>query len=349
MDWKTKGYPIEEMARMSGISRSAAYRRLDEIARIQKTSRDNLLYQPHSQYSDRKGDATMDIHKLTAKKFHLLVKRGYTLVDFCAEYQCDEHDLKDRMYRIFQNNEHRVNEAYGNILANAKKRNGTPCGVRREFQSAPESALLAANQSLGITAFEAHDPSVTQIPTQSHREQLEAKLRDLRDERDRLKSEYSKHDRGYSEVCSSIAALNAEIEELRDRLAEKEGRLAQFEGIRDQHFQERASLRSARDANEQAITEITDEIRRLDTVHLIACDDGTIEAIDNPAFAIDDTGHEETYLALVNDTKYEDLRAKDIRLLARILAIIKNSQECPIEVTFDSEMLQQIYDSRLLA
>lgn len=283
------------------------------------------------------------ICNLTAKSLRELTKRGHTIADFCDKYQCTEEELKARLYKILRNNERVVNEAFNEILTNSKKK-GKPATVIKKEQKATSEEVLAAAES-AICAEKPDNEPIADSSTPIAPYDLEARRERLRKIGLNLKDEYAEYDRNYSEIASKVISLKSEITNLEDKLARAKLKLSKLTLLRDEYDEKRSKLRIAREANQKAIAELDEEIRERDAIQLIACEDGEVEALNEQGFVPDDTGYNVMYSGLVNDAKYENLRAKDIRLLARVLTIVANApKDRLVEVTFDSEEAQRLYD-----
>ena len=283
------------------------------------------------------------ICNLTAKSLRELTKRGYTIADFCDKYQCTEEELRARLYKILCNNERVVNEAFNEILANSKKK-GKPATIVKKEQKTTSEEVLAAAEST-IYAEKPDNEPIADSSTPDASNDLEAKRERLRKIGLNLKDEYAEYDRSYSDIASKVISLESEITNLEDKLARAKLKLGDLIPLRDKCDKKRNELRIAREANQKAIAELDEEIRERDAIQLIACEDGKIEVVNDPSFVPDDTSYDDMYSGLVNDAKYENLRAKDIRLLARALTIIANApKDRLIKVTFDSDEAQRLYD-----
>lgn len=279
------------------------------------------------------------IRNLTAKSLRELTKRGHTVADFCDKYQCTEEELRARLHKILRNNERVVNEAFNEILANSKKKS-KPATIVKKEQKATSEEVLATAESTICTKETDNEPIADIAPYD-----LEAKRERLRKIGLNLKDEYAEYDRNYSEIASKVISLESEITNLGDKLARAKLKLGELTLLRDEYNEKRSKLRIAREANQKAIAELDEEIRERDAIQLIACEDGMIEALNDQSFVPDDTSYDVMYSDLVNDAKYENLRAKDIRLLARVLTIVANApKDRLVKVAFDSEEAQRLYD-----
>ncbi len=92
---------------------------------------------------------------------------------------------------------------------------------------------------------------------------------------------------------------------------------------------------------ESALVDIRKQIADLEVVKVFAYKDGTLEPLDSD-FVLDDTGYEELSRKLISQDDYQDLRGRDINMLARLYCAINNSNR-QIEATFENEDLEQVF------
>lgn len=93
-----------------------------------------------------------------------------------------------------------------------------------------------------------------------------------------------------------------------------------------------------------ALQDIRQAIQNLTKIVICVYSDGRIEPLDNAEFIPDETGYDTTYHSLLKQENCQDLRLCDIKLIARVKAIIDNSVQ-PIEPLFEDAKLESHYFS----
>ena len=97
----------------------------------------------------------------------------------------------------------------------------------------------------------------------------------------------------------------------------------------------------------EELAKVRARLAELNTVTLFVCNDGSITQVDDtdsiPDISLDETGTNELYLELREKSYCEELRIKDIRLLARVVAITRNSN-LEINLEFDRDEVKAAYD-----
>lgn len=344
---RNAGHSIPEIAKMNGVDFSVVYRKLDEIAEKNGVTRESLLETPHPNYS-RKGGSKMAVYRLKGKTMHEQVKHGFTKADFCAKYQCTEEELIAQIRKILCDNPQAVNEILNDITANEKR--------------AAKSKPKATKQTMVPKAEPASDtqpvePEVTPVPesaTPLTKEQrlaeLKAKKQSLTDESQEAIKRYAEADREYSRCCAQLTELkgqNAQIEREISQLGEQLGKnVVKIEEITkksEQALSDRAKAMKEREVFASQIADVSLEISELLAVQLIACDDGTIEAIDEPDFVMNEEGANKYYDMLVHDPECSEFCIKHVGLFARAMAIRNNSKDRRVVVTFEDDRLTHYF------
>ncbi len=102
---------------------------------------------------------------------------------------------------------------------------------------------------------------------------------------------------------------------------------------------------SAQRAEKVAVLAQTREaIASLTAVAVCAYENGEITFLNesDSTHTLDETGSDELFHQMRTQERYDDLRGKDVRILARMLSIIKNSQ-IRIEPVFENEELDVFF------
>ena len=340
------GHSIPEIAKMNGVDFSVVYRKLGEIAEKNGVTRESLLEAPHPNYS-RKGGSKMAVYRLKGKTMHEQVKHGFTKADFCAKYQCTEEELIAQIRKILCDNPQAVNEILNDITANEKR------AARAKPKATKQTMVPKAEPASDTQPVE---PEVTPVPesaTPLTKEQqlaeLNAAREDLFRQSDEANKKYAEADKNYGKTCNQLKELENQLKKLKAELKEVEGSFEEARAKSEQFLKERTDAMSERQEIAHKMARVSLKISDLSAVQLIACDDGTIEAIDEPDFQMDETGAEAYYNFLVHDGRCSELRMKDIRLLSRTIAIHKNSKDRRVDVTFDDERLTDFFIKFVIA
>lgn len=92
------------------------------------------------------------------------------------------------------------------------------------------------------------------------------------------------------------------------------------------------------------------EIKANQVIGICAYANGVIEPLEKTvAITLNETGSEELYSQLILRDDFQDLRLRDIRIIARLASIFRNSSDLKLEPCFENETLEPFFRSLLTA
>lgn len=330
------GHSIPEIAKMTGVGFSTIYANLDEIAAKNGVTRESLLETPHPNYS-RRGKSKMTIYRLKGKMLHEMVKRGSTKADFCAKYQCTEDELIAQIRKILCEDVQAVNEILNDITANEKRAaKAKPKATKQNSAPKAEPEMAPAPEPV---------PELTAPLTKEQQlAELKAEKEDLSRQSDEANKKYAEADKNYGRCCNQLKELEGQLQRLKAEYLEVEKVFKQTSEKCNQFLKERSDAMDERKAIAQKMAEVSLRISELTAIQLLAYEDGRIEAVDDPDFQMNEEGTDKYFNMLSCDPRCNDFRMKEVKLLARAMAIRKNAEGVArIVVTFDNEALGPIF------
>ena len=347
MDLHNAGHSIPEIAKMTGVGFSTIYANLDEIAAKNGVTRESLLDTPHPNYS-RRGKSKMTIYRLKGKMLHEMVKRGSTKADFCAKYQCTEDELIAQIRKIMCDDARATSEILNEITVNEKRagrsKSKSPDNPAGDAQLAPDSAVKDTAEEVPAANIQPEDEPIS---TEQQREkrivELNAKKQELMNKAQEAAKRYAEADKGYGKCCAKLKEMENAIKLLEERLSNYKTDLDGIILSQNMFAKQRAEAKEEREVLALQIADTSLAISELLAVQLIACEDGNIESVDATDFVMNEDGADKYYAMLVHDPRCSDFRMKDIKLLARAMAIRENSKERRVIVTFEDECLTHFF------
>ncbi len=278
------------------------------------------------------------------------VSQGWDWDDFEAKYGIERNALKRHIRKNLCQNSNWAGRIIRNIEKNSKRKRRqqskqaemTPATdevlsrdattdvahesvVELEISESAEVAPVTGAKSIGERLAElrqlesAESDAVVELElkhkelTNQHRNYIKA-LRTLRDEIDAMKQVLLAKGEQYEQIVAKIDSLTAEM---RSVSLERRDRVAQLDDVQQQ-------------------------IVALETVVVCAYEDGTIAPFEEIEIALDDSGYTELLPQLVIADACQDLRGRDIHMVARLLRIYQNA-EVKIEVISEIEGLEQAF------
>ena len=145
----------------------------------------------------------------------------------------------------------------------------------------------------------------------------------------------------------ALRAIERDVKDIQSTLRAKGAEYERIVGDIDVMIAKMRSTSSERREHVATLDDIRQQITELETVVVCAYADGTIAPYDGQIDApLDDTGYEALLPELIVAEACQDLRAKDLRTLARLIRIVKNA-EMKVEVISEIEGLEQALSTLL--
>lgn len=273
------------------------------------------------------------------------IKSGAGFQTMCEKFQCTKEELDAAIRRLYRYDSEKIfkeiqtnEKKYQRRIANAvtKRKIPTPIMNHSDTMQTPEDlhcisspggctegvSISRADQIIMLKAQET-EMSNRVIALESdrkalfsqHRTNLE-KLHELRNQLEAIQQQFIRTNKDYE----AIVTENNQLLEKLDSLSEQKA------------------------AEATKLTEIRQKIEDLEAITVCVYHDGRIEPLEDTDVALDDSGNEEIFYTMLNQCaeKNATLRICDIKTLARIDAIIRNSAH-RIDFLFDDDNLENCY------
>ena len=260
----------------------------------------------------------MELKQLNAKKVRVGAKNGFTMDEFCEKYNCSVEQFSMRVAQLYGGDMKAVSQIINLIEKNskrAKNRTGVDVFYVSDCTDSTDFAEPAMESGAGI------------------------ELEKLKNTEENLETELARLEELYDVLAPKHDSYLEQLEDLKcDKLADIINKSAEAMDKVVADWRAKSS--------ELAI--VTERLASLKKVRLSVTENGIISAIGNEEFPFNEMGSEEWYheLLLDEDTVGE-LKLRDIRVLARVLAIVVNATRDgypEIEVEFDTPSLADAYD-----
>ncbi len=268
---------------------------------------------------------------LTSKKIKTGIKNGFTVKDFCAKYSIKgEANFLTQLENAFPAG---ADEALREIRKNEKN--------RRKFVKKPVVAVEnpIPEKEVEVTEKQADDSldalKSTEAALSSEVIDLENQHKQLAGERRDCLNKLREKQQRVDEICAELQKLRAAYEEIARQNNEIVRQMNQISGVRSEKLSELISVR--------------EQIARLETTTIAVYKDGKLEVVEGPVVPMEVDEEAVSNLAhqLMENKICEDLTIKQVRLLAKVFLIAKNSPT-KLGFMFDSSALEKAYASKPL-
>ena len=300
----------------------------------------------------------MDLKYLTTGEVERRLVLHWSRESFCAKFECSSNALDNRLHKLYPKS-----QAFRRVTQDMKSNRKfpqpdftkpeseavirpltKPVEVRAPDTAAPnaldEPMLDSATppKPLPVQPPVKNEPSMTLAECETLRDSLSQKIQEL--ENRAIEINRSRPKEALTEACEKIFTIHRELHEL----------LRNFDNLRDEDEAKRAEVREVNEkksALQSQKDEVVKLIARLKVICYLVFNDGTIApAEENPDAPVDDSGWETLFAQLVQLPRCQDLNLglRDVRTLARVIALVQNNPNKTVDLTFDNDTLRQIYE-----
>lgn len=292
----------------------------------------------------------MVISQMDHRAVRFGIKHGFTFSDFCAKYECDEADFQRKLRTLYRNDYEKMHAA---IEANTRKQNRHRSGESyREVVAAlannlpegtsltPEAVSFVGGQMPLASSTANGSPAVSKKPAEDELALLKQQETELSDQIMELESRHKAAAKQHREHIRNLRKLREELDAIRQAF---EAKATEYKAVVDANnrlAEQMNDISQSRSREVSKLTTLREQIVALTVIPICAYENGQIEAIDNTGIALDDQGSELLFLELRDQPELEELRIKDIRLLARVICIARNTRQ-KISPIFENEGLEQ--------
>jgi len=268
----------------------------------------------------------MELTRLNQKGIMLGIKNGMTLGQFFEKYNCTEEEFVRHLCLLYSRDKKQPQKIMSEIRANEKKSRKNP----RAKSSKPVSEIASENAIVEEARNNDLDMLKTLEKTQS-REVLDIEVSHKKlavEHRDKLKQ---------------LREIDRKIEEIREVFKKCYSEYETIVGENNKITAEMNRLAESRKVKAKALDETRAAIKALEAVTLFVYDSGEFSS-ESDRFTLDDSGADELYGRLIFLAECQDLRAREIRTLARVLKVVEHST-LEVELVFENSELEKVFNA----
>lgn len=274
---------------------------------------------------------------VTKKAIRSGAKTGKTTEDFCNKYQLQEEDFREVVFKIFDD------PSIAKDLLDQIHKNGTH--TKRANKKKGPGKKKATAQATTI-ATEAESPteqtentvldldSLSVEELSAEEKKVSTKLMEVEKEIESLRS------KRYLATCK-MSKIEEWLIDIQFQVVKKEGEFKDAKKERDDIDEQTETKKAEKAKLETTIKNIRNTIVEKSKVTFFVYENGEITC-DEVGFQADYLGCESKFDSLIKGGEYDNLRVTELRTLAQVLTIAKNSDR-KLEFIFDSEELEQAY------
>ena len=308
----------------------------------------------------------MKIGDLTAKDLRVKLKNNWTREDFLKHYECTQEELKLRLLQLYQKDRRKVNDVFKEMRRNekvAKKSEEVAAAVEsmpatdemhrvwlpRRVESILDD-IIDTSESSTIDDVEAVEMTDENVGKEICPPTFEEKLSTLKSREEELsqgtialeKEWYDQKSRR-TECLKSLRKLEVKMEAMRDELAALyDNYKCVVEESNECAEKMNATIWILREMRTD-LNDVRDEIRAMSKITIGVTLEGEIVTFDENGPRFDDAGHEEIYRQILEEEICSELRLKEIRAVARLLAIAQHATTT-VEVICDNPDVEAVFN-----
>ena len=277
------------------------------------------------------------VKQLDGKKLERAIRHGATPDSLCREYDCSVTQLERQISQIYHGRAGRVQPLWKALHANS-----TTKAIRAmEDEEVAGETLQAETDSSGEQEAQL-EAERKQKQARAEAEKREADIRRLSETEKRLSAEIAKLDDVIADAEAKYSSCEENLRAIERKIAVAEDNIREAERLLQQKYQKREEisgilaekfekLESAETRHKQileALSEVQDAILELtqvvlgvdtETEEIVIVDDSNLSGV-----CIDTDGSEEVLATLLSNDECDNLRLKDLKLLALTLAVAHN-------------------------
>ena len=296
----------------------------------------------------------MDLKKLDAYGVKNGIKRGMSLDEFCKKYECTVEELSEQLGRLYNHNKGQVKDLLVEMNLNGKKKQ-----KKNKTKEAPAEDV-DANPSATENVEGEESPVVDEAPeamtvknTQANIKEVEAKIASEIEELKKTElaqsDEVMELESQYKELATQRKTLSDElkltVETAGQLKAAYEKKYLEFEALTDRFnglVEPMNALSEKRCIKKAALEETRRKKEELSKITIFIYDDGSVSISDTEIIIPDDASSRALYGELISKPECEDLKLKEIKTLAKVLLIARNTS-FTVEVICDNAELENVF------
>jgi|GEM_PF-6770188 len=252
----------------------------------------------------------MELKSLNAKKVRIGAKKGMTMDEFCRKYDCSVEQFGTRITQLYGGDMKAVSRIINEIEANAKLPR-----PQQDVEPEDDTAVNTVNHGF-IPVGQIEDARLEQLKQRAER--LEREIKDL----DALRANTEERSAHYLEELSEIEAFYAKI---REELIVKGRKFDKIAGLANELVDTMNATADQRQRKVEELNDVRARIAALEETRILVTGDGTISTPGNDEFLFNEAGSKEWLRELLDEDSIIELRLREVRVLARLLAIVDNA------------------------
>lgn len=277
------------------------------------------------------------INALGAREIKDGVKKGLGIEFFCAKYNCTKEQLERQISILFSRNQRITQKVMSDLKTNDKKKSS-----KKRTRQPSENMEDAKEQE---TTEEIEEIDQDRDLDVMANEELYSLERILSDEIIGLESDHKALFQKHMEGLKKLRQLRKDLEEIRRKLnkfhQDYEDLASECNNLAAQMNQ----ISAHRRVKVSEIEEVRAKIAEREKIVICVYLDGSIKLFDDDTMdGLDESGNEELCNSLIEKEACQDLRLKDIKILARVISIVKNSSR-KIEMLFENDEIERCFQA----
>lgn len=294
----------------------------------------------------------MRVNYITRKSVRMGIKQGMSLSDFCLKYDCSETEFTKKIQSLYL---HNATQIMRELKQSASKHHGKL--VRRidsipesapqpEPQSTPQPAPRSVSEPVATPEISNAQPSAEtyQISVQERLENLKKQEATESAKLSVLENSYRSFLAQRREHTKSLQTLLVDLKRIEDEFKSKVSESQSIIAKNDEISVNIASISETIHSQEKLLAQLRSDIQSLSMVAVCVYADGTISLLEERfLLKLNDCGWEDLFSQLVERDECQELKAKDIRLLSKVLCIVKNSQ-LGFNIVFENSEIEPVFN-----
>lgn len=280
-------------------------------------------------------DGKMKLSQLKPREIRVKCKAGYGILYFCEKYDCTEQEFEAKIKQFYSKA-----EVDGRKILSSLRENDANNAKKSAKEGVAATGTSAKDTSENSPANDEPPEETTTVETATL-EQLKEMEAMLSNVLMSLESTHKKLAEKHLNCTAKTREQKKKVEEIEVMLqslkkdylettAQDNALIKEMNGISAAHYDKTTKIQRVRD-----------RIKELSRILLFVYADGTI-AIENSDMILDESGSDKLYLELAEKDECEELRVKDIRILARVMIVCSHLPE-NTELVFDNAEIEGVF------
>ncbi len=264
--------------------------------------------------------------KLDAKAVRIGVKNGMGVTDLCDKYGYTAEVLFDRIHSFYRRNMHQANSIIGQLQDNEARQR-----ARAEAETDTPEVKTEVMSEIVIETIDAKPDDDWRVELAETKKLESTQSRELM----AIEAAYRSTVREHCDCLDEFRQIQTALEEIRNTFLDK---CAEYEQVATRNNELVRKMQEEWEQKNQKAAELAatrERIVALTKVEIYIYRNGNIEAEN---VTLDDSGHDAEFQRLMVLDTVAELRARDIKTLARFICIKRNLSQEVVPVFEDEEV-----------